>query len=151
MTDMTVGFVASCFDLFHAGHIMMLKEAKHQCDYLIVGLQVDPTLDRPEKNRPVQSIFERFTQVEACRYVDEIVIYSTEKDLMDVLQSYPITLRIIGEEYMHKSFTGKELDIPIYYNKRKHSFSTSELRQRVMQSEKAKYESSDNNGSTLRS
>ena len=148
---MTVGFVASCFDLFHAGHIMMLKEAKHQCDYLIVGLQVDPTLDRPEKNRPVQSIFERFTQVEACRYVDEIVIYSTEKDLMDVLQSYPITLRIIGEEYMHKSFTGKELDIPIYYNKRKHSFSTSELRQRVMQSEKAKYESSDNNGSTLRS
>ena len=151
MTDMTVGFVASCFDLFHAGHIMMLKEAKHQCDYLIVGLQVDPTLDRPEKNRPVQSIFERFTQVDACKYVDEIVIYSTEKDLMDVLQSYPITLRIIGEEYMHKSFTGKELDIPIYYNKRKHSFSTSELRQRVMQSEKAKYESSDNNGSTLRS
>jgi len=137
--------------LFHAVHIMMLKESKQECDYLIVGLQVDPTLERPEKNRPVQSIFERFTQVDACKYVDEIVIYSTEKDLMDVLQSYPINLRIIGEEYMHKSFTGKELDIPIYYNKRKHSFSTSELRQRVMQSEKAKYESSDNNGSTLRS
>jgi glycerol-3-phosphate cytidylyltransferase len=153
MTDnkSIVGFVASCFDLFHAGHIMMLKESKQECDYLIVGLQVDPTLERPEKNRPVQSIFERFTQVDACKYVDEIVIYSTEKDLMDVLQSYPINLRIIGEEYMHKSFTGKELDIPIYYNKRKHSFSTSELRQRVMQSEKAKYESSDNNGSTLRS
>lgn len=148
---MTVGFVASCFDLFHAGHIMMLKEAKRNCDYLIVGLQVDPTLDRPEKNKPVQSIFERFTQVDACKYVDEIVIYSTEKDLMDVLQSYPINLRIIGEEYMHKSFTGKELDIPIYYNKRKHSFSTSELRQRVMQSEKAKDESSNNNGSTFRS
>lgn len=151
MTNMTVGFVASCFDLFHAGHIMMLKEAKRNCDYLIVGLQVDPTLDRPEKNKPVQSIFERFTQVDACKYVDEIVIYSTEKDLMDVLQSYPINLRIIGEEYMHKSFTGKELDIPIYYNKRKHSFSTSELRQRVMQSEKAKDESSNNNGSTFRS
>ena len=145
----TVGFVASCFDLFHAGHIMMLKESKQQCDYLIVGLQVDPTLDRPEKNRPVQSIFERFTQVDACKYVDEIVIYSTEKDLMDVLQSYPIDIRIIGEEYMHKSFTGKELPIELYYNKRRHSFSTSELRQRVVEHEKVKNESSNNNGSTL--
>lgn len=137
MNDCTriVGFVASCFDLFHAGHIMMLKESKQQCDYLIVGLQVDPTIDRPEKNRPVQSIFERFTQVNACKYVDEIVIYSTEKDLMDVLQSYPINIRIIGEEYMHKSFTGKELPIELYYNKRRHSFSTSELRQRVVEHE----------------
>lgn len=143
--DYDVGFVASCFDLFHAGHIMMLKEAKQVCNYLIVGLQTDPTIDRPEKNKPVQSIFERYIQVEACKYVDEIVVYSTEKDLMDVLQSYPIDVRIIGEEYMHKSFTGKQLDIPLYYNKRKHSFSTSELRQRVMQSEKVKNESSDNN------
>lgn len=136
-----VGFVASCFDLFHAGHIMMLKEAKQQCAYLIVGLQTDPTIDRPEKNRPIQSIFERYIQVEACKYVDEVVVYSTEKDLMDVLRSYPIDLRIIGEEYKHKSFTGKELPIPIYYNKRRHSFSTSELRQRVMQSEQEKNES----------
>ena len=148
---MKVGFVASCFDLFHAGHIMMLKEAKSQCDYLIVGLQTDPTVDRPEKNKPIQSIFERHIQLEACKYVDEIVVYATEKDLMDVLQSFPIDVRIIGEEYQHKSFTGKELPIEIYYNKRRHSFSTSELRQRVVEREKVKNESSDNNGSALRS
>ena len=148
---MKVGFVASCFDLFHAGHIMMLKEAKKQCDYLIVGLQTDPTIDRPLKNKPVQSIFERHTQIEACKYVDEIVVYATEKDLKDVLQSYPIDVRIIGEEYKHQSFTGKELPIEIYYNNRRHSFSTSELRQRVIEREKEKNESSNNNGSTLRS
>lgn len=146
-----IGFVASCFDLFHAGHIMMLKEAKHQCDHLIVGLQTDPTIDRPEKNKPVQSIFERYTQIEACKYVDEIVVYGTEKDLMDVLQSYPIDVRIVGEEYKHKSFTGKELPITIFYNKRRHSFSTSELRQRVIEREKEKNESSIDNGSALRS
>jgi len=146
---MKVGFVASCFDLFHAGHIMMLKEAKSQCDYLIVGLQTDPTVDRPEKNKPIQSIFERHIQLEACKYVDEIVVYATEKDLMDVLQSFPIDVRIIGEEYTHKSFTGKELPIEIYYNKRRHSFSTSELRQRVVEREKVKNESSNNNGSAL--
>ena len=148
---MKTGFVASCFDLFHAGHIMMLKEAKNQCDYLIVGLQTDPTVDRPEKNKPIQSIFERHIQLEACKYVDEIVVYATEKDLMDVLQSFPIDVRVIGEEYQHKSFTGKELPIEIYYNKRRHSFSTSELRQRVVEREKVKNESSDNNGSALRS
>ena len=146
---MKIGFVASCFDLFHAGHIMMLKEAKNQCDYLIVGLQTDPTVDRPEKNKPIQSIFERHIQLEACKYVDEIVVYATEKDLMDVLQSFPIDVRIIGEEYQHKSFTGKELPIEIYYNKRRHSFSTSELRQRVVEREKVKNESSDNNRPTL--
>jgi glycerol-3-phosphate cytidylyltransferase len=148
---MKIGFVASCFDLFHAGHIMMLKEAKNQCDYLIVGLQTDPTVDRPEKNKPIQSIFERHIQLEACKYIDEIVVYATEKDLMDVLQSFPIDVRIIGEEYVHKSFTGKELPIEIYYNKRRHSFSTSELRQRVVEREKVKNESSNNNGSALRS
>jgi len=130
---------------------MMLKEAKNQCDYLIVGLQTDPTVDRPEKNKPIQSIFERHIQLEACKYVDEIVVYATEKDLMDVLQSFPIDVRIIGEEYQHKSFTGKELPIEIYYNKRRHSFSTSELRQRVVEREKVKNESSNNNGSALRS
>jgi glycerol-3-phosphate cytidylyltransferase len=148
---MKIGFVASCFDLFHAGHIMMLKEAKGQCDYLIVGLQTDPTVDRPEKNKPIQSIFERHIQLDACKYVDEIVVYATEKDLMDVLQSFPIDVRIVGEEYQHKSFTGKELPIEIYYNKRRHSFSTSELRQRVVEREKVKNESSNNNGSALRS
>lgn len=148
---MKIGFVASCFDLFHAGHIMMLKEAKKQCDYLIVGLQTDPTLDRPEKNKPIQSIFERHTQLEACKYIDEIVVYATEKELMDVLLSFPIDVRIIGEEYQHKSFTGKELPIELYYNKRRHSFSTSELRQRVINREKTKDESSNNNRPALRS
>jgi glycerol-3-phosphate cytidylyltransferase len=130
---MTVGFVASCFDLFHAGHIMMLKEAKTQCDYLIVALQTDPTIDRPDtKNKPVQSLFERFVQLQACKYIDEIVPYATEKELLDMLRSYQIDVRIIGEEYKEANFTGKELDIPIYYNKRRHSFSTTELRNRVI-------------------
>ena len=97
---MKVGFTCSTFDLFHAGHIIMLKEAKTQCDYLIVGLQTDPTIDRPtEKNKPVQSIFERYVQLQACKYVDEIVVYATEKDLLDILLSYPINVRILGEEY----------------------------------------------------
>jgi glycerol-3-phosphate cytidylyltransferase len=130
---MKIGFVASCFDLFHAGHILMLKEAKTQCDYLIVALQTDPTIDRPDtKNKPVQSLFERFVQLQACEYVDEIVPYTTEKELLDMLRSYPIDVRIIGEEYKESNFTGKELDIPIYYNKRRHSFSTTELRKRVI-------------------
>lgn len=143
---MKVGFTCSCFDLFHAGHIMMLKEAKSRCDYLIVGLQTDPTLDRPEKNKPVQSVFERFVQLQACKYVDEIVVYATEKDLLDVLQSYPIDVRIIGDEYKDKNFTGRELDMEIYYNRRKHSFSTTELRKRVTQieSDKLKNENSSN-------
>ena len=127
------GFTCSCFDLFHAGHIMMLKEAKSVCDYLIVGLQTDPTIDRPEKNKPIQSVFERFVQLEACKYVDEVVIYATEKDLLDILHSYPIDVRIVGDEYKDKDFTGKDLShIELYYNSRKHSFSTTELRKRVI-------------------
>lgn len=135
---MKVGFSASCFDLFHAGHIMMLKEAKTQCDYLIVGLQTDPTIDRPEKNKPVQSVFERFVQLQACKYVDEIVVYATEKELMDVLQSYPIDVRILGDEYKDKHFTGRDLNMEFYFNRRKHSFSTAELRKRVVQIESEK-------------
>lgn len=128
-----VGFTCSCFDLFHAGHIMMLKEAKSVCDYLIVGLQTDPTIDRSEKNKPVQSVFERFVQLQACKYVDEVVVYETEKDLLDILKSYPINVRVLGKEYEDKEFTGKDLDyIQIYYNERKHSFSTTELRKRVI-------------------
>ena len=135
---MKVGFTCSCFDLFHAGHLMMLKEASDQCDYLIVGLQTDPTIDRPEKNNPIQSVFERFVQLDACKYVDQIVPYATEKDLMDILQSYKIDVRIIGEEYQGKQFTGCDLDIPLYFNKRRHSFSTTELRGRVLSAETAK-------------
>ena len=132
---MRIGFTCSTFDLFHAGHIMMLKEAKNQCDYLIVGLQTDPTLDRADKNKPVQSVFERFIQLDACKYVDEVIVYATEKDLLDILQSYDIDVRIIGEEYMNKPFTGDKLEMEIYFNKRRHSFSTTELRKRVKDAE----------------
>lgn len=139
---MRTGFTCSTFDLFHAGHIMMLKEAREQCDYLLVGLQTDPTIDRPEKNKPVQGIFERYVQLQACKYVDEVVVYATEKELLDVLQSYPIDVRILGDEYASKSFTGDNLDMELYFNRREHSFSTTELRQRVVDAERIK------NGST---
>lgn len=131
---MRTGFTCSCFDLFHAGHIMMLKEAKSKCEYLIVGLQTDPTIDRPEKNKPIQSVFERFVQLDSCKYVDEVIVYATEKDLLDILHSYPIDVRIVGDEYKDKEFTGKNLEhIEMYYNSRKHSFSTTELRHRVIE------------------
>jgi glycerol-3-phosphate cytidylyltransferase len=141
---MKIGFTCSTFDLFHAGHIMMLKEARTQCDYLIVGLQTDPTIDRPrEKNTPVQSVFERYEQLKACKYVDEILVYATEKDLVDILLSYPIDVRILGNEYEHKNFTGRnecvERGMQFYFNKRDHSFSTTELRQRVVDCEAEKF------------
>jgi glycerol-3-phosphate cytidylyltransferase len=136
---MTVGFTCSTFDLFHAGHIMMLKEAKTQCDHLIVGLQTDPTIDRPGiKNKPVQSVFERYEQLKACKYIDEILVYETEDDLVNILLSYPIDVRILGQEYEGKEFTGKDLEIRCYFNTRRHSFSTSELRQRVIDAESKK-------------
>jgi glycerol-3-phosphate cytidylyltransferase len=140
---MKVGFTCSTFDLFHAGHIMMLKDAREKCSYLIVGLQTDPTIDRVEKNKPVQSVFERFIQLDACKYVDEIIVYATEKELLDILKSYAIDVRIVGEEYQDKSFTGKELPIEIYYNKRRHSFSTTELRKRVQEAESLKFAKND--------
>jgi len=141
---MKTGFTCSTFDLFHAGHIMMLKEARSQCDYLIVGLQTDPTIDRPmEKNKPVQSVFERYEQLKACKYIDEILVYATEKDLVDILLSYPIDVRILGNEYEHKNFTGRnecvERGIQFYFNKRDHSFSTTELRQRVVDCDAEKF------------
>jgi glycerol-3-phosphate cytidylyltransferase len=136
---MRIGFTCSTFDLFHAGHVMMLKEAKTQCDYLIVGMQIDPTIDRPGvKNKPVQSVLERFIQVKACMYVDEIIPYATEKELMDILTSYQIDVRIIGEEYRDKQFTGYQLPMSVYFNSRQHSFSTTELRQRVLEIEQKK-------------
>jgi len=142
MIGRPVGFTCSTFDLLHAGHILMLAEAKQYCDYLIVGLQVDPTVDRDTKNKPVQSIVERYVQLAAVKFVDEIVVYSTEKDLEDLLMFLPITHRIIGEEYRDKQFTGKNIcedrNINIIYNSRKHRFSSSELRQRTYQSELTK-------------
>jgi glycerol-3-phosphate cytidylyltransferase len=138
-----VGIVFSSFDLMHAGHVAMLSEAKNHCDYLICGLQTDPTIDRPEtKNKPVQSIVERQIQLAACRYVDEVVVYSTEQDLVDLLLILPVDVRILGVEYADKNFTGKsecELrGIDIVYNGRDHSFSSSSLRKRVHDSESNK-------------
>ena len=140
--NLKVGFTCSCFDLFHAGHVMMLKEAKDHCDYLIVGLQTDPTIDRSFKNKPIQSVFERYVQLEACKYVDEIIPYATEKELKDILTSYKIDVRIIGEEYRDKQFTGHNLDMEVYFNSRQHSFSTTELRQRVINEESRKTKTS---------
>lgn len=131
---MRVGITASCFDLFHAGHVAMLNEAKRHCDYLICCLQVDPSQDRPEKNKPIQSLVERYIQLKGNRNVDEIVPYSSEKDLMEILTTFQIDVRFVGEEYKDKQFTGCELDIPIYFNSRKHSFSSSELRGRLKDS-----------------
>ena len=132
---MRVGFTASTFDLLHAGHIMMLREAKTVCDYLIVGLQTDPTIDRPEKNKPVQTLLERYIQLNAIEYIDEIVPYQTEQDLEDILNMFPINVRILGEEYKNGKFTGRatcaKRGIELYYNKRDHRFSSSDLRERV--------------------
>ena len=131
----TVGITASTFDLLHAGHISMLREAKTVCDYLICCLQVDPSLDRPEKNKPVQTLVERWTQLQGVKYVDEIIPYQTERDLEDILQLFNIDIRIIGEEYKNGKFTGRatcaKRGIEIYFNKRDHRFSTSDLRNRV--------------------
>ena len=132
---MRVGFTCSTFDLLHAGHIQMLRDAKEQCDYLIVGLQYDPSIDRSEKNSPVQTIVERYTQLKAVSYVDEIIPYATEKDLEDILEMYHIDVRILGEEYKDKTFTGRAIcnkrSIELYFNKRDHRFSSSDLRKRV--------------------
>lgn len=129
---MIIGFTASSFDLLHTGHILMLREAKQVCDYLICGLQTDPTIDRPEKNKPVQSLFERYVQLNAVGYVDEIIPYETERDLINLLEHVPIHVRIIGEDYFGKDFTGKDIQgIKIHYNKRRHNYSTSGLRQEV--------------------
>lgn len=132
---MIVGFTASTFDLLHAGHIAMLREAKDQCDYLIVALQVNPARDRPEKNPPVQTLVERWTQLQGVKYVDEIIPYETETDLEDILKLFHIDVRIIGEEYKDGKFTGRatcaQRGIEIYFNKREHRFSSSDLRERV--------------------
>ena len=140
MSGKPVGFTCSTFDLLHAGHILMLAECKQICDYLIVGVQSDPTIDRPgTKNKPVQSIVERYVQLSAVKFVDEIIVYNTEKDLEDMLMFLPLAVRIIGEEYKDKEFTGKKIcedrGIKIWYNSRTHRFSSSELRQRTYQSE----------------
>jgi len=139
---MKVGITFSAFDLLHAGHVKMLEEAKQQCDYLIVGLQTDPTLDRPEKNKPTQSVVERYIQLKGCKFVDEIVPYATEQDLEDVLKSFHINVRIVGDEYEKKDFTARKYceqnGISLYFNKRKHRFSSSSLRKIIASKEQVK-------------
>ena len=132
---MKIGITASTFDLLHSGHVEMLREAKSVCDYLICALQIDPSVDRPEKNKPVQTIVERYTQLQAVRFVDEIIPYLHEIDLEDILQMRQINIRILGEEYRDKEFTGRDIckkrDIELHFNKRDHRFSSSELRKRM--------------------
>ena len=138
-----IGITFSTFDMLHAGHIAMLSEARNHCDYLICGLQTDPTIDRPEtKNSPIQSIVERQIQLAACRYVDEVVVYQTEQDLVDLLLILPLDVRILGVEYEDKNFSGRDecydRGIDIVFNGRDHSFSSSSLRRRVVAAESHK-------------
>ncbi|MBI5456909.1 adenylyltransferase/cytidyltransferase family protein [Candidatus Kaiserbacteria bacterium] len=140
---MKKGFTAGAFDLCHAGHMLVFKECKNVCDYLIVGLQTDPSLDRPgEKNKPVMSVEERKIILESVKYIDEVVIYERESDLYDLLKenALGIDIRIVGADWKGKEFTGHDLPIPVYFNTRDHGFSTTELRRRVYEQEKAKRE-----------
>ena len=130
----TIGFTCSCFDLLHAGHILMLKDAKEQCDHLIVGLQTDPTIDRPEKNKPIQSFEERKIQLEAVKYVDEIIEYETEEELYQLLKILKPDIRILGSDYEDdRYYTGMELNIPIYFHKRNHNYSSTNLRKKLLE------------------
>ena len=142
---MKIGFNCSCFDLFHAGHVTMLKMEKEKCDYLKVALQVDPTIDRPGlKNKPVQSIYERYAQVQACKYVDEILVYDTESELLNLIMTQDMHIRFLSEEYLNRDFTGKQYcmdnGIELFYHKRQHSYSTTDLRKRVYNLEKKRIE-----------
>ena len=131
------GFTCSCFDLLHAGHVKMLQDARNQCDYLIVGLQEDPTIDRPKtKNKPIQTMEERYIMLCAIRFVDEVMLYRTEDDLYSYLRKNKPDIRILGTDYKDKDFTGKDLDIDIYYHKRDHNWSSTELRKRIKKNEK---------------
>jgi len=132
---MKKGFTCGAFDLLHAGHAEMLEECKKVCDYLIVGLQSDPSIDRKTKNKPVQTLKERYRMLKSIKYVDEIVLYDTESDLVELLKKLPIDVRIIGADWKGKEYTGKGLPIEIYFNTRNHSLSTSELRKRVYEAE----------------
>tara|TARA_Y100001963_G_scaffold77506_1_gene107403 strand:- start:297 stop:707 length:411 start_codon:yes stop_codon:yes gene_type:complete len=134
---MKKGFTCSCFDLMHPGHIKMLQDARDQCDYLIVGLQEDPTIDRPDtKNKPIQTMEERYIMLSAVRFIDEIMLYQTEDDLYSYLKKNKPDIRILGSDYEGKDFTGKDLGIDIYYHKRDHDWSSTEMRQRIIKNEK---------------
>lgn len=147
---MKIGFNCSSFDLFHAGHVTMLKMEKEMCDYLKVALQVDPTVDRPGiKNKPTQSVYERYVQLQACKYVNEILVYETEADLLNLIKTQDIHVRFLSEEYKDKDFTGKQYcidhGIELYYHLRRHQYSSTELRNRVYTLEKEKREKNSTN------
>jgi len=149
---MKVGFNCSSFDLFHAGHVTMLKMEKQLCDYLIVALQVDPTIDRPGiKNKPTQSVYERYVQVQGCKYVDEILVYETEADLLNMIKTQLINIRFLSEEYKDRDFTGKQYcidnGIELHFHKREHQYSSTELRNRVYELEKVKRETKQSESS----
>jgi len=149
---MKVGFNCSSFDLFHAGHVTMLKMEKQLCDYLIVALQVDPTIDRPGiKNKPTQSVYERYVQVQGCKYVDEILVYETEADLLNMIKTQLINIRFLSEEYKDRDFTGKQYcidnGIELHFHKREHQYSSTELRNRVYELEKVKRETKESESS----
>jgi len=142
---MKIGFNCSSFDLLHAGHVTMLKMEKERCDYLKVALQTDPTMDRPGvKNRPVQSIYERYVQLQACRYVDEILVYDTEAELLNLIKTQTMHIRFLSEEYLNRDFTGKQYcidrGIELYYHPREHTYSSSDLRRRTYELERHKLE-----------
>ena len=133
---MKIGFTCGAFDLLHAGHVVMFEEAKDNCDFLMVGLQTDPTIDRSDKNKPVQSIYERYIQLYGLRFVDEVIPYDRESCLMDILTTKNIDVRFIGEEYKETQFTGSHLGIEIHYTSRTHTFSSTDLRKRVQNAPK---------------
>ena len=135
MSDSRIGIVASCFDLLHAGHCLMLQDAKNQCDHLIAALHEDPHIERPEKNNPIQTLAERLLVVESNKYVDEVIIYKTEKELQQILEERSPDVRIIGSDWEDKDYTGKNLNIPTHIHERNHSWSTSELRKRIFDRE----------------
>ena len=137
---MKKGFTCGTFDLCHAGHMLMFKECKNFCDYLIVGLEVDPSIDRPDKNKPIQTLDERRIQLEGIRYIDKIIIYHNERELYEILSKneYAINIRIVGSDWKDKPFTGHDLTLPVVFNSRSHSYSSSDLRKRIFESESKK-------------
>ena len=134
------GFTAGTLDLLHTGHLLMLKECKAQCDFLVVGLQTDPTLDRPEKNKPVETVEERIIRLQGCRYVDKIITYDTEADLYNLLKELKPDVRFVGEDWKDKHFTGDDLPIKVIFNSRTHNYSSSNLKKRIYEQEKGKKE-----------
>ena len=137
---MKIGFTCGAFDLLHAGHILMLKEARTMCDYLVVGVQTDPSVDRPSKNKPIQNFDERIMQVQAIKYVEEVMVYDTEKRLVELLKDLKPHIRIVGADWKGKKFTGHDLPIEVYFNSRDHDWSTNDLRMRVYLSMKEREE-----------